>query len=288
MRVYALSDVHADFRDNLLLIAALSTQDYQADALILAGDVSHDLGILQRTLESFLARFRHVLFVPGNHELWVRKGEQDSLQKFQAILRLCASLGVSTAPTCIGAGEEQVCIVPLFAWYTKPGEGGDTLFRARPLEEPQAAVWADDYLVRWPQPNGFKPAHFFTDLNESRVSTDYATRIISFSHFVPRADLIFAAVGEHSTSPTGYEKHFNFSTVAGSTRIEEQIRRLGSEVHVYGHQHRNRRRLYDGTWYVSNCLGYREERDGGRVRNPASIVTPVWPLDHLRCAFALS
>jgi predicted phosphodiesterase len=288
MRVFALSDVHADFRENLLLVTSLSTQDYQGDALILAGDVSHDPGTLLRALESFLARFRHVFFVPGNHELWVRKGAPDSLQKFRDILRLCDSLGVQTAPTCIGHGEERVCIVPLFSWYTRPGEGDDTLFRARPLVDAESAVWADDYLIRWPQLNGFKPAHFFLDLNEARVSAPYETSIISFSHFVPRADLMFAAVGEGSHTPTGYEKHFNFSTVAGSTRIEDQIRKLDSRVHVYGHQHRNRCRLYDGIWYVSNCLGYREERDGGRVRNPASIVTPIWPLDHLPCALALS
>jgi hypothetical protein len=70
---------------------------------------------------------------------------------------------------------------------------------------------------------------------------------------------------------------FNFSTVAGSTLIDRQIRQLGSRVHVYGHQHRNRRRCYDGVWYLSNCLGYPEERRGRVIQDPASILKAVWP-----------
>ena len=46
---------------------ALSTRDYRSDALICAGDVSDDLGILEATLRAFTARFATVFFVPGNH-----------------------------------------------------------------------------------------------------------------------------------------------------------------------------------------------------------------------------
>jgi len=60
--------------------------------------------------------------------------------------------------------------------------------------------------------------------------------------------------------------------------LDEQIRKLGSRLHVYGHQHRNRRRLYDGVWYVSNCLGYPEERRGRVIQDPGEILQSVWPL----------
>lgn len=279
MRVFAISDVHTDYKENLDLLAALPIRSYRDDALILAGDVSDNLRVLRGTFAILLERFRYVFFVPGNHELWIRKGEyQHSLKKFQDVLSLCKSLGVRTAPECIGRAPDRVCIVPLFSWYTRPEEGSDTHFRERALDEPASAVWADDYLVKWPA--GFRPAQYFHDLNDGRVSAGYEAPRISFSHFVPRADLMFASADEPPPLwPDPHERQFNFSRVAGSRLIEEQVRRLGSRLHVYGHQHRNRRRHFEGVWYVSNCLGYPEERERRSVRNPTTIVQPVWPLE---------
>ena len=37
-----------------------------------AGDISHDLRLLRRSLELLRARYDLVMFVPGNHEAWVR------------------------------------------------------------------------------------------------------------------------------------------------------------------------------------------------------------------------
>jgi predicted phosphodiesterase len=279
MQVFAISDVHADFRDNLWQLQQLSRQSYRTDALIVAGDVSHDLEVLRRTFHVFLERFQHVFFVPGNHELWIRQGEHShSIQKFEDVLRLCESLGVCTGPEVIGAGEDRVCVVPLFSWYTRPGEGSDTLYRERAIQEPAESVWADDYLVKWPESGHFRPVRYFLDLNAPRVTADYGVSRISFSHFLPRQDLMFAAPGEAPYAGSDPARLlFNFSTVAGSTLIDQQIRELGSRVHVYGHQHRNRRRCYDGVWYVSNCLGYPEERHGRAIPNPASILKAVWP-----------
>jgi hypothetical protein len=276
MRVYAISDVHTDYRDNLQLLTRVAR--YPDDALILAGDVSDRLSILRQTFSVLLERFRYVFYVPGNHEMWIRGGEyEDSLQKFHGILELCASLGVRTRPECV----QDVSIVPLFSWYTRPEEGSDSLFRDRSVDEIAKSAWTDDYLVKWPP--GFRPAQFFHDLNEPRVSASYGTTHISFSHFMPRADLMFATPDEPSPrQPDPLGRRFNFSRVAGSTLIEEQIRKLDSRVHVYGHQHRNRCRHYEGIWYVSNCLGYLEERDRGSVLNPETIVRPVWPVESLK------
>jgi hypothetical protein len=280
MQVYAISDVHADFRDNLWQLAQLPRRSYLSDALMVAGDVSHEPEVLRRTFDIFLERFRYVFFVPGNHELWIRDGEHaQSVQKFEQILRLCESMGVRTGPETIGTGNERVCVVPLFSWYTRPNEGADSLYRGRPIQEPPESVWADDYLVKWPRSEGFRPVQYFLGLNAQRVSASYPVSRISFSHFLPRQDLMFAAPGEAVyTAPDPARGMFNFSAVAGSTLIDQQVRQLGSQLHVYGHQHRNRRRCYDGVWYVSNCLGYPEERRGKVIEDPGSILQSVWPL----------
>lgn len=65
-------------------VAALSDIEYKNDVLICAGDVSDDLEVLRKALSSLASKWRHVFFVPGNHELWIRKGSgnvTDSLSK---------------------------------------------------------------------------------------------------------------------------------------------------------------------------------------------------------------
>jgi hypothetical protein len=47
--------------------------------------------------------------------------------------------------------------------------------------------------------------------------------------------------------------------VLGTTRLCEQVQRLGSMIHVYGHSHVNRDVMLGRTRYVNNALGYPEE-----------------------------
>src|SRR5262245_1069087 len=73
MRILAISDLHTDFRENMLLLEQLSDGAYQRDVLIAAGDISDRVGTLETTLGLLRAKFMKVFYVPGNHELWVRK-----------------------------------------------------------------------------------------------------------------------------------------------------------------------------------------------------------------------
>ena len=84
LRVFALTDVHTDYEENLAWIDSLAQRGYrEQDVLILSGDVSDDLTILRRTLASLRRTFGRVFFVPGNHDLWLRGEPCDSrwLQK---------------------------------------------------------------------------------------------------------------------------------------------------------------------------------------------------------------
>ena len=59
----------------LPLAQELSDTEYRDDALIVAGDVSDRLEIIRETLLLLRSKFRHLLFTPGNHELWVRNAD---------------------------------------------------------------------------------------------------------------------------------------------------------------------------------------------------------------------
>ena len=231
MRVFAVSDLHADLAPNRAWLDDVSTTEHTADTLIVAGDVADRLPRLAEALALLRRRFAEVFFVPGNHELWARGGERDSVAKFDAVLRTCAEVGVRTAP----GGAGSAWIVPLFSWY-------DASFDVRGeavVEELDA--WSDRYFCRWPA--GIGPVdRYFLDMNEGNL-VPRGTPVISFSHFVPRTELV---------PPVSALRFKGLPQVAGSLGIEEQIRRLGSSVHVFGHTHIPVDRVIDSVRYVQH------------------------------------
>ena len=280
--VYALSDIHLDNNGNKPWFQKLFNHNFDGDTLILAGDVSDDLGLLKETLASLRDLFNQVFFVPGNHELWIHRDEcKDSLKKFWQIIELCNSLDVRTGPSKVGGrgNENGVWIMPLFSWYLKPEESDCSLYVEKEGEDPKLEMWSDNYYIKWPS---FKEcdcaAEYFLRLNEKHILANFDAPVISFSHFLPRRDLIFSMKHERKKARSVIadpNPAFNFSRVAGCSGLEEQIRKLGSIIHVYGHQHRNRHRSVDNILYISHCLGSPVERQldllGGDMKGPKLI-----------------
>ena len=279
-RVFTLSDLHVDYAENMQQMHTLSAHDYQDDALIISGDVTDSLSRLGELLVLMQTRFNSVSFVPGNHELWLRDGEhQDSLKKFSAILDLCEQLGVHTKPSKFGSNAAPVWLIPLFSWYRHSEDGEHSLYVRKQGEDWKPQLWMDSHYCKWPTelPTADAVAHHFSDLNRDIVSRNFDAPVISFSHFLPRKELLFdsVSIAEKFRDSEAYIPMresdplpmFNFTRVAGCGRIDQQLRQLGSELHIYGHQHRQRCREIDGVIYVSNCVGYARERKllGARV-----------------------
>ncbi|CAN1846315.1 [Acyl-carrier-protein] phosphodiesterase PptH, partial [Linum perenne] len=134
-RVFVVSDLHTDYKENMAWVECLSTNKHRNDVLIVAGDVAETYKNFYLTMALLKEKFEHVFFVPGNHDLWCRKeGEDylDSLEKLNKLLGACRGLGVETQPLVInGLG-----IIPLFSWYHESfdKETDITGFRIPPLE----------------------------------------------------------------------------------------------------------------------------------------------------------
>lgn len=277
MRVLAVSDAHVDFPLNREWLRGLESSRYRDDALILAGDVTDDVECLEEVFRIVSNSFEHVFFVPGNHELWVRRGRfRDSVEKFEAVHELCRSFRIHTEPVRLGGAGSGVWVVPLLSWYVEPHEDASSLFVPKAGEDATLSHWSDKYFVRWPREwSHAVPAFRFLAMNEERVSRDYDAPVISFSHFLPRRELM---LDPHSDRDRKSDPHpqFNFSRVAGCSGLDAQIRRLGSRVHVYGHQHRNRDVTLDGVRYLSNCLGYPLERTMGYLSVDGPDLAVAW------------
>lgn len=77
MKIYLVSDVHTDHVENLEWIRNLSPTEYKQHTLILAGDVSDNLETFEITMKLLKEKFNNVFFVPGNHDLWCRREEDN-------------------------------------------------------------------------------------------------------------------------------------------------------------------------------------------------------------------
>jgi predicted phosphodiesterase len=239
MRVFALSDIHIAYYANAEWIANLSLLDYQDDVLVLAGDVTDDPGALERCLYALTKRFKKVLFVPGNHDLWVlREGHAiNSLEKFQDVCAVVEASGASMRP----CRERDVSIIPLLAWY-------DYSF-GQPSEQ-LLSTWMDYRACRWP--SGFTApdisAHF-ASLNREPPKSG-GGKVITYSHFVPRLDLMPKFIPG---------RHKFLYPILGSAHLERQLRTLKPFIHIYGHSHVNRHVTVDAISYVNNAFGYPSE-----------------------------
>ena len=106
------------------------------DALIIAGDISHDLDVIHDTLSTITTNLQcHTFFVPGNHEAWISgskmddMGLTDSFTKLEKVVEVCDKLGVHTSAKLVGGSyantdddektnhRHPVWIVPMWSWY---------------------------------------------------------------------------------------------------------------------------------------------------------------------------
>lgn len=239
MRVFAVSDLHVDYESNARWIAGLSGSEYADDVLIVAGDVTDSLALLEWTLNTLATRFRKVLCVPGNHDLWViRDGAgETSLQKFGKFAAVVERSGASMEPF----HHAGLSIVPLHGWYDYSfGQPSHELLK----------MWADYRACRWPA--GLQPADIaekFVAMNEVVLGLRNEM-VITFSHYLPRIDVMPTYIPPSRR---------NLYPVLGTSRLDQQIRQLHSRLHVYGHSHVNRKVHIDGVTYLNNAFGYPQE-----------------------------
>ena len=240
MRVFAVSDIHIDYDVNAKWVAGLSTAEYQDDVLILAGDVTDSAMQLGWCLRTLANRFKKVLFVPGNHDLWViRDGPaKSSLQKFDEVRVVTEESGASMQ-AFYGQG---LSIIPLLSWY-------DYTF-GHPSQELRS-TWMDFRACRWPA--GYTDegvAAYFAAINEKQAGPAAHGTVITYSHFLPRIDLMPRLVPASGRI---------LYPILGSAGLDQELRSLNSSIHVYGHSHINRHVTIDGVTYINNAFGYPNE-----------------------------
>ncbi|KAL7116889.1 hypothetical protein ACP275_03G034600 [Erythranthe tilingii] len=115
-KVFVVSDLHTDYPENMSWVKSLPRRTDDNDVLVVAGDVAETCANFVQTMSFLKDKFHHVFFVPGNHDLWLRREETpylDSVDKLEKLLDECRKIGVITKPTIVGG----LGIIPLYSWY---------------------------------------------------------------------------------------------------------------------------------------------------------------------------
>ncbi|CAK9113809.1 unnamed protein product [Durusdinium trenchii] len=277
-RVFGISDVHTDWDENLRQLEELPVGPYSEDALLLAGDVSHDFQKVSQTLQLLKQRFKYLFFVPGNHDLYVRHEDGvDSLVKHERLLNECARLGVWTSP--VRFKQEKLLIVPLLSWYhsefDQEPNPSEAAWPSR--QHSRLALLGDEMECRWPSlsetsaaPRNRALAELFDVMNDQQAAKvpqqvpegveavtfqkvlerDADEEVISMSHFLPEPVLL-------------PEKRFLFfpqlAEAAGSLFLQERVRALKPQLHLFGHTHFAWDQDFQERRYVSAPLGSPKE-----------------------------
>lgn len=266
MRVFSISDVHSDFSENNAWLKQLVQRDeHKEDVLIVAGDVSERLPTFVSTMRDFKTCFGHVFFVPGNHDLWVEKDTEgrsveggNSLDKLKELEKICDEIGVCTKPKLI---NDAVWIVPLLSWYHKSFDCEPDVTH---IKLPQVEAMASDFrrCIFPPHLPHFSEelARHFDGMNSDMPDRQEHHKMITFSHFIPRQDLL-------------PEKRFLFyphlPKMSGSRFLHERICALKPDIHVFGHTHIAWDSVCDdGVRYIQGPLAYPGERSSGMNGGP--------------------
>ncbi len=239
MRIFAVSDLHIDYAENAKWLFGLPKNDYNNDILVLAGDISSNMQAVIKAFAALKSRFYEVLFIPGNHDLWIdRNNNRNSFDNFHLIKTIAANCGIVMEP----AHYNTLSIVPLFGWYDYSfGEPAKELYD----------IWIDYTACVWP--DGYDESSVtqtFISMNSGflKIKNDF---LITFSHFLPRIDLMPPFIPQHKR---------NIYPVLGTVLLEKHIRQLRSNMHIYGHSHVNTSVMIDGIRYINNAYGYPSEK----------------------------
>lgn len=260
MKLYAISDIHVGAPENRDAIEELPA--HPEDWLILGGDVGETPEHLEFTLRTLGPRFRQLIWIPGNHELWSNPKDPSSLRgeaKYQQLVSVCDKHGVLTPehpyPRWPGEGPPRI-IAPLFLLY-------DYSFRPDEVREEDALQWAmdsgvlcTDEALLLPDPYPSRQAWCAARCEQTRarleaIPADCSTILVN--HFPLRR--------HHARLP----RIPRFSIWCGTRRTDDWHQRFRAEVVVTGHLHIPLTFWEDGVRFEEVSLGYPRQWQGRRT-----------------------
>ncbi|SMR54308.1 unnamed protein product [Zymoseptoria tritici ST99CH_1E4] len=262
MRLLAIADIHLSFKANKDEWDKL--EHHEEDGLILAGDVGESLEHMTEACKRATRRFKHVFWVPGNHELYTSSApqmsdEEKSLRgeaKYLACVKVARHYGVLTPEddfmtwtyTNVDGIEEKAIICPVFTLY-------DYSFRPADVSREDALDWAleegiqaTDEALLHPDPYPTRDAWCMSLVAaaESKLEKAASTNLplVIINHWPLRQDTIYIP------------RVPRFTLWCGTTLTHNWHTRFNAKCVVTGHLHVRRTDWIDGVRFEEVSLGY--------------------------------
>ena len=258
-RLWALSDLHVSHPANRDALEQFPS--HPDDWLILAGDITDGPQRLDWVFRRLTPRFRRIVWVPGNHELWTVPGTNSELRGvalYERLVAMARGHGVLTPEDPYPVVEHRdgrVLIAPLFLLY-------DYTFRPRHIRRDEVVRWAretgavctDEYVLH-PDP--------FPDRDSwcAARCEAAAARLAACPADIPKVLINhFPLEEDHAVLP----RVPRFTPWCGTRRTSGWHRRFGACAVVYGHLHIRGTRWLDGVPFQEVSLGYPRQWDRTR------------------------
>lgn len=271
MELLALSDLHVENEPNRVALAAMPARP--DDWLILAGDVSDSVGGLCWALDVLGPKFARLVWVPGNHELWVRPQAQDSARgeaRYAELVAACRARGVLTPEDEYAEWPElvdgaPVRIAPLFLLYDYSFAPDEHTGRERAVTwAAEDGIAAADEILLQPDPYPSREdwCRARVVVTEQRLAQASRThRLVLINHWPLRRDLV--RLGRVP----------RYSPWCGTRASEDWHRRFRAIACVHGHLHVRATDRRDEVRFEEVSLGY--PRDWDRALGAAHYVRRV-------------
>jgi predicted phosphodiesterase len=231
VRVQLLSDLHFEYDADGGEAFARSVE-VAGDVLVLAGDILplHSLEMIRRAFGWFCARFRNVVFVPGNHEYY-----KTSPVEADALLAACA-----------GALPNLHVLNPGLAVIDGTRFVGGTMWFPATEDEPRYRGFLTDFsLIR-----DFVPWVHETHVAQlAFLKANVRAGDVVVTHHLPH---------RNSTPRMFADSPLNRFFVAGDAG--EVLAQAGARLWLHGHTHSPRDYVIGTTRVVCNPRGYPHEK----------------------------
>ena len=259
MRLWALSDLHVSHPENRQALACLPA--YPDDWLIVAGDVGHGVLALDWCFRQLTRKFRQVVWVPGNHDLWTVPRDVPRLAGgalYERLVQIARGHGVITPEDpypVVDHRDGAVLIAPLFLLY-------DYSFRPPHVGRDEVVGWArqdgavcSDEFVLHPDPYPDRESWCAARCEAA------ASRLAACPADLPKVLVNhFPLEEQHAVLP----RIPRFTPWCGTRRTRGWHRCFNACAVVYGHLHIRGTRWLDGVPFQEVSLGYPRQWDRRR------------------------
>jgi 3',5'-cyclic AMP phosphodiesterase CpdA len=273
-QLLAISDLHIGYDENRALVEAMRPGSAE-DWLIVAGDVAETVADIRWALETLAARFRRVIWTPGNHELWTHPSDPVTLRgvaRYEHLVEMCRTLGVTTPedpyPVWTGPGG-PVVVAPLFLGYDYSFLPPGCATKEQGLAYAMGTgVICTDERVLHPDPYPSREAWC-----RARVA-ETGRRLGELPDGVPVVLANHYPLHRHPTDVLWYPE---FAMWCGTTLTTDWHRRFPVAAMVYGHLHIPRTTHHEGVRFEEVSVGY--PREWRKRPDPPGLPRRILPME---------